>query len=58
MIRKIIIGGLSSVFSLGVLALIGNQQAQINNFKPFLVITIVAFILGAMAYYQKSLSRG
>jgi hypothetical protein len=39
------------------LALIGAQQAQINNFKPFVVIVTVALILGAMAYYQKHLQH-
>ncbi|MBW5289511.1 hypothetical protein [Abyssogena phaseoliformis symbiont] len=38
---------------LSVLALIGAQQNQINNTKPFLIITIVALILGVMAYMQK-----
>jgi uncharacterized membrane protein len=56
-LKKIIVVGLSSTISLSVLALVGNQQAQINNFKPFLVITIVALILGSVAYYQKSLQR-
>lgn len=42
-----------SVFSLSVLALMGTQQSQINNAKPFLIITIVALILGVIAYMQK-----
>ncbi|SMN00622.1 hypothetical protein SPONN_1814 [uncultured Candidatus Thioglobus sp.] len=54
---KIIIAGLLSVFSLSVLAFVGSQQAQLNNFKPFLVITVVAFTLGIVAYYQKSLQN-
>ncbi|CAC9477156.1 hypothetical protein [bacterium endosymbiont of Bathymodiolus sp. 5 South] len=55
--RKFIIAGLLSTTSLSVLALIGAQQAQINNFKPFVVIVTVALILGAMAYYQKHLQH-
>ncbi|SMM97849.1 hypothetical protein SPONL_1495 [uncultured Candidatus Thioglobus sp.] len=54
---KIIIASLLSVFSLSVLAFVGSQQAQLNNFKPFLVITVVAFTLGIVAYYQKSLQN-
>ncbi|SMN10739.1 hypothetical protein SPBRAN_914 [uncultured Candidatus Thioglobus sp.] len=57
MYKKIIIGGLLFVFSLSVLAFVGSQQAQINNFKPFLVITVVALVLGTVAYYQKSLQN-
>ncbi len=53
--RKLIIGGLLSTTSLSVLALIGAQQAQINNFKPFVVIVLVALTLGVIATYQKHL---
>ena len=55
--RKLIIGGLLSTTSLSVLALIGAQQAQINNFKPFMVIILVALVLGAIATYQKYLQN-
>jgi hypothetical protein len=55
--RKLIIGGLLSTTSLSVLALIGAQQAQINNFKPFMVIILVVMVLGAMATYQKYLQN-
>ncbi|WXT99593.1 MAG: hypothetical protein Ctma_0293 [Catillopecten margaritatus gill symbiont] len=54
-LKKIFIGGLLSTTSLSVLALIGSKQAEINNFKPFLVIASVALILGVMATYQKHL---
>jgi hypothetical protein len=42
--RKFIIAGLLSTTSLSVLALIGAQQAQINNFKPFVVIVTVVYM--------------
>ncbi|BAS67441.1 hypothetical protein [Bathymodiolus septemdierum thioautotrophic gill symbiont] len=54
-LKKILIGVLLSTTSLSVLALIGAKQAEINNGKAFVVITIVALILGAMAFYQKQL---
>lgn len=56
-LKKILISGLLSTTSLSVLALIGVKQAQINNFKPFLVITIVVLILGVTATYQKHLQH-
>lgn len=56
-LKKILIGGLLSTTSLSVLALIGTKQAEINNFKPFLIITIIALILGVLAYYQKQLQH-
>ncbi|AYQ56188.1 hypothetical protein BTHERMOSOX_1388 [Bathymodiolus thermophilus thioautotrophic gill symbiont] len=56
-LKRFVIGGLLSTVSLSALALIGTQQAQINNFKPFLVITVVVSILGVMAIYQKRLQR-
>ncbi|CAB9539372.1 hypothetical protein [uncultured Gammaproteobacteria bacterium] len=55
--KQFIIGVLLSTVSLSALALIGTQQAQINNFKPFLIITVVVSILGAIATYQKRLQR-
>ncbi len=55
--RKLIIGGLLSTTSLSVLALIGAQQAQINNFKPFMVMVLVTLTLGMMATYQKHLQH-
>ncbi|CAC9494361.1 hypothetical protein [uncultured Gammaproteobacteria bacterium] len=55
--RKLIVGGLLSTTSLSVLALIGAQQAQINNFKPFMIIILVVLVLGAMATYQKYLQN-
>lgn len=56
-LKQFIMGGLLSTASLSALALIGVQQVQINNFKPFLVITVVVSILGVMAAYQKRLQR-
>ncbi|CAC9528896.1 hypothetical protein [uncultured Gammaproteobacteria bacterium] len=55
--RKLIVGGLLSTTSLSVLALIGVQQAQINNFKPFMIIILVVLVLSAMATYQKYLQN-
>ncbi|CAB5496120.1 hypothetical protein [uncultured Gammaproteobacteria bacterium] len=55
--RKLIVGGLLSTTSLSVLALIGAQQAQINNFKPFMIIILVVLVLSAMATYQKYLQN-
>ncbi|MDC9715206.1 MAG: hypothetical protein PSN36_05265 [Gammaproteobacteria bacterium] len=56
-LKQFIIGGLLSTISLSTLALMGTQQAQINNFKPFLVIILVALVLGVMAIYQKHLQH-
>jgi hypothetical protein len=56
-LKKIIIAVILSSTSLSVLALMGEHQAQINNFKPFMVITIVTLLLGTMAAYQKHLQR-
>lgn len=56
-IKKLTLSILVSTTSLSVLALVGTQQAQINNTKPFLIITLVTLILGAMASYQKHLQR-
>lgn len=51
-IRKLIIGGLLSITSLSVLALIDTQQAQTNSFKPFIAIVLVALTLGVIATYR------
>ncbi|SMN13891.1 hypothetical protein BHECKSOX2_1082 [Bathymodiolus heckerae thiotrophic gill symbiont] len=56
-LKQFTVGGLLSIVSLNTLALMDTQQVQINNFKPFLVITIVALVLGAMAIYQKHLQH-
>ncbi len=56
-LKKSIIIGILSTVSLSSLALMGSQQAQTNNLKPFLVIGIVTLILGAIATYQKYLQQ-
>jgi uncharacterized membrane protein YeiH len=56
-LKKILMTGLLSSASLSVFAMIGTQQAQINNLKPFMVITLVALTLGLMAAYQKKLQH-
>ncbi len=56
-LKKSIIIGILSTVSLSSLALMGSQQVQTNNLKPFLVIGIVTLILGAIATYQKYLQQ-
>ncbi len=42
---------------LSIVALIAVKQAQIGNFKSFLVIVTVALTLGVAAIYQKHLQN-